>query len=328
MWPVSESRLNRLVRCAAAALGAATVFATPAPAFAQSAPERPAAGAQSRPHDARPDRNPDARRHFARRTGAQEDGPALDRPFAALPLGPTVEDRAPLAEGEEDELLAFADEQIHPLYEALNRLRQGRPRAFRERIEQIAPYLRFLRRIHQQNPQIGRRLIEHVKNNQFLERLAREWRRRMAAQNGRPVDPADRRRLAQEARQRAGQNVRIEVAILEFQARRLEESRDQWIDERIAALQAADEAALAAERDELQAAVRNLRAANDDAARAAAEQQLRTLLDAQVTGDAAAIRDRADELRRSAGAEVNRRVQRIFGAPPDAPQPPDAPARP
>lgn len=325
MWPVAELRLNWIARGAAAALATLLLCAA---AQAQSTPQRPAAGAQTRPYDARPERNPDGRRHFARRTGAQEDGPALEGPFAALPLRPTADDRAPLAEGEDVELLAFADEQIHPLYEALNRLRQGRPRAFQERMEQVAPYLRFLRRVHQENPQLGRRLIEHVKNNQFLERVAREWRRRAAAPDGQPVDPAERRRLAQEARQRAGQNLRIEVGILESQARRLDESRSQWIDDRVAALLAADDVALAAEGDELAAGVRALRAATDESARAAAEQALRARLDAQVSDDVAALRARADDLRQNAPAEISRRVRRVFGLPPEAPEPAGAPARP
>jgi two-component sensor histidine kinase len=329
VWCVPESVWNRLLRGAFAALSAALlIWSFQSAASAQSQPQRPAAGAQSRTDDAKAERGTEQRRNLARRTGAPEDGPALDSPFHALPLRPTADDRSPLAEGEEDELLAFADEQIHPLYEALNRLRQGRPRAFRERLEQLAPHLRFLRRIHAQNPQMGRRLVEHVKNNQFLERVAREWRRRAAAPNGKPVDPAERRRLAQEARHRAGQNVRIEVGILEFQARQLEESRARRIGDRIAVLAAADEATLAGETEDVQSAARALRTAEDEASRASAERQLRDLLEAQVTREIGELRARADELRQNAPAEVNRRVRRIFGAPPDSAEPTGEPARP
>ena len=231
-------------------------------------------------------------------------GPGWGRDFVTRWFRPAAEDRGPLKPGEDAELLAFAQEHMPRLHEALAALRTANPQLFQRKLGENAPRLRHLRRVFQASPELGQ-LIRKYSENQFeLQRLARQLRPR-------PGSEAAAERVVQEARPLVAENVQIEIEALELLQKQLQEHRAVRIAARMRYLQ--DRGAdLAAEPEWVQQLVERWRAAGgSDSERAAAAAELRAGIERQVEAEIAAAGERAAEMRERGAAEVDARLERF-----------------
>ncbi len=231
-------------------------------------------------------------------------GPGWGREFVTRWFRPAAEDRGPLEPGEDAELLAFAQEHMPRLHEALAALRTANPQLFQRKLGENAPRLRHLRRVFQASPELGQ-LIRKYSENQFeLQRLARRLRLR-------PGSEATAEQIVQEARPLVAENVQLEIDALELLRSLLDRHRGARIEARMRYLQdpAAD---LTAEPEWVRQLVGRLRAAGTaESERAAATAELRAGIEGQVEAEIAAAGERAAEMRERGAAEVDERLERF-----------------
>lgn len=233
-------------------------------------------------------------------------------PLAEL-IRPAPEDEGPLEAGEQEELLAFAEQRVPAVYEALRRMQEDAPQRFSERMQRVAPRLRQLKRIFERNPALGRRIVRYAENQQRMHTA-----RRIVEQGER--SPAMRRRLAAELRPLMAENLRIEMAVLNDRIDDLSTRRDEAIEAELRRL-TGEGHDWANEPAEVRQLLRRFRAADDDAEREAILAELRRVGAERVDGEIAHLRERLEAMRTNAPVEVDRRMRRIL-EPPGRDRPP------
>lgn len=242
--------------------------------------------------------------------------------FARLPLGPTAADYGPLSDDELDELRPFLEEHLPMLGRIIHRMQNSNRDELREDVEQVAPYIRFLHRTSIENPRRARILIEHVRSGFILERA-----RRVFANPGR--GPILRERMLNEVRAAATRSVHAEMRLLHEYAQELMEQFDERADERWVELTTAG-ADVSDQPERIRELVRR-RAAADESQLQRLDRELRAAIGDELRRQIRTWRARADELRRDADAEIERRVEEVLGPPKDtAPRrvrPADPPGR-
>ncbi|MCA9243187.1 MAG: hypothetical protein KDA32_04470 [Phycisphaerales bacterium] len=204
----------------------AAICGSAAIAEAQDRPDRP-----RRPRDVTRDRRegPPPRRDDDR-------PPPFDRgprrgerpgPFGGPPppatrlLRPSPEDEGPLAEGEMDELMAFAAEHMPELHERLARGQRDRPEAFERRFQFFAPRIRQFKRVYEQRPELFEALVSHARLMLRIDQFRREWRR---------VDgPPAERRFRQRLREFVAEKFDLETQFFEADLTARREHPDAFI---------------------------------------------------------------------------------------------------
>ncbi len=300
---------RRWVGRAAAVLLACACLAPDGAAQTQKRPPPPGPG-QKRPNrppgdDDRPPRRPGGpdrpRLPLRDRDGRDEDGLGFgfDRRF-----GPTESDFAPLRPGEEGALLDFVARHAPPVFQNLQRLKDGGPQEFRDAVEDLAPRLRFLRRLHAENPQLARGVLQLAEVQQRLRRLRREFQ---------SAGPAARPRLVHAARQELGEQVRLQQQVMRMRAADLVEHRDRYLASDLRRLTQPD-ADLTGEPDDVAGLARQHATATAEA-RAAIADDLREALARRLDGEVAEMQRAAQRRRERAPAEIERRLRAMFGDP-------------
>lgn len=237
-----------------------------------------------------------------------------DHPMAlAVPIGqmfpPQEADRAPLREGEAEELLDFAREVMPDLTRMLERVKRRSPELFHKRLEEAAPRLRHLQRIFAADEQLGRRLVQHALNQRVIQEGTRLWRRA-------DLSPERRTNLREELRHRVAENLETEVAVLRRYIGFLEENFDEQIDTRMRWLLAEGaDFDLARVPPELREMIGRVREAPDEELRAAARRELRTHLADFGRNRIRALRQRLDFMADSPEREVDQRLERLLERP-------------
>ena len=135
---------------------------------------------------------------------------------------PSPEDFAPLTKEEREELMTFLQEHVSGLHAALEKLREGDPAAFEQKMNEAAPRLRQLRRIFERNPELGQLVLEHSDN---MKRIHRGWR----AWRGAEGDKEQRDKLWGQIRRMVAQNLRIEIQVAEDRASEIEQQREERV---------------------------------------------------------------------------------------------------
>lgn len=228
--------------------------------------------------------------------------------FGFLTYRFSAADHAPLTDDEAAELEEFAVSTLPPLARLLRATRDREPQELRRRLERIAPQLRFLRRMTEADPRMGQMLVQHFRNNFLFQRAQNRWAQA-------DVPDVQRRRIEDEVRRKAAENLRLEMRILDERARVLETQREELIGQRIASLSAPG-ADLTPERPEVRAAVEELRAATTDEDRALAEALLHERIDFQIQDEIDTCLRRMRYVQANGEQIVERRVQRILTVPP------------
>lgn len=281
-------------------------------ALAQQPPPRPPPPGDDRP--ARPPPGDDDRR--PRRPGDRPDRlrpPPRDRPDPGEEdglgfgfdrrFGPNEADFGPLRPGEERALLDFVARHAPPVFQNLQRLKDGGPQEFRDAVEEIAPRLRFLRRLHAENPQLARGILQLAEVQQRLRRLRREFQ---AAPGARP-------RLVQAARQELGEAVRLQQQVMRLRAEDLVEHRERYLSSDFDRLTQPD-AELTGEPEAIAALVRRHASATDET-RAGIADELRQALGRRLDDEIADMQRATQRRRERAPAEIERRLRAMFGDP-------------
>lgn len=279
---------------------------------------------QDRPGADRPQRDPPQRRTVAQ-DSARPGQPATEPfdpefrtgprdVFARLPFGPAAADRGPLSDEELDELQPFLEEHLPMLARVFHRMQTSNRNDLREDVDQIAPYIRFLHRTSIENPRRARILIEHVRSGFILERA-----RRAIANPGR--GPVIRERLLNEVRGAAMRSVHAEMRLLHEYAQELMDWLDERTEEEWAAV-TADGADISDRPERIREFVQR-RSEASESQRQRLDRELRAAIGDDLRRQIRAWRTRAEELRRDADAEIDRRVEEVLG-PQDRPAPPPA----
>ncbi|MGE0481210.1 MAG: hypothetical protein AB7Q17_12130 [Phycisphaerae bacterium] len=237
-----------------------------------------------------------------------EEAEAGEGIFGFLTYRFSAADHAPLTDAEAAELEEFAVSTLPPLARLLRATRDREPQELRRRLARIAPQLRFLRRMTDADPRMGQLLVQHFRNNFLFQRAQNRW-----AQGNLP--DVQRRRIEDEVRRKAAENLRLEMRILDERARVLETQREELVAQRIASLSAPD-TDLTAERPDVREAVEELRAATTDEGRALAEALLHERIDFQIQDEIDTCLRRMRYVRANGEQIVERRVQRILTTPP------------
>jgi hypothetical protein len=217
---------------------------------------------------------------------------------------PSPEDQGPLRPGEEDELLAFAQEHAPWLYGVMSTLKQRNPQRLRERLSEFAPRLRHLRRVYAESPRLGAIVQAYAANLFEVQRGVRALRQA-------PADSASHASDRQELRKLVAENVRLESDALDALAAEVEDHRAERVADRMSYL-LGDDADLAAEPERLRELVAAVRAAGDDAERKRARNQLREAVGHEVALEIRALRERSARRRQDVTVEVDRRMQRLL----------------
>jgi hypothetical protein len=220
---------------------------------------------------------------------------------------PQPDDRAALSEEEAEALLAFADEHFPRLARSMRWIKSRRPEMFVRRMQRTAPRLRHLQRIFAFDQAVGAAVVQHTKRVQRLRRAHAVVHQEDA--------PAARRAEAVEAlRNTLADLVEIETFILEQAIARLEETREQRVDARLAMLLAGQ---VPPERipPRVRTLLERYRASVDgerDAARAA----LRALVAAREAREEKAWKTRLEFLKDHPEQVVDQRVEMMQEHPP------------
>ena len=278
----------------------------------------------NRPPHAHPGqpRPPEQRKLDLRGLDAQHDGPpvcsAPCRQMCRGPLDclfrPEPQDNDPLADGEEKELLAFAQEHMPRFYRAMENLRRKKPDRFESRLREHVPRLRQLRRIFESSPRIGEIILQHAENEYKVRRVTR------VVHDERPDSPLHQRAM-HELRQRVSTGVRLEIQVLEVMVAEREAQREQRIADRVT-YWLADDADLATLPQEARELVQAYRDATDDETRQQAREQIERAATRWEGAETGALRKRINDWRSATEAEVDSRIQRLLKPPgPPAPEP-------
>ncbi len=217
---------------------------------------------------------------------------------------PSPEDQGPLQPGEEDELLAFAQEHAPRLYGVMSTLKQRNPQRLRERLSEFAPRLRHLRRVYAESPRLGGIVQAYAANLFEVQRGVRALRQA-------PAESASHAGDRQELRKLVADNVRLESDALDALATEVEEHRAERVADRMSYL-LGDDADLAAEPGRLRELVAAVGMGGDDAERKRARNQLREAVGHQIALEIRALRERSARRRQDLTAEVDRRMQRLL----------------
>jgi hypothetical protein len=224
---------------------------------------------------------------------------------AENPFYPSQEDFGPLREGEEQELLEFAQEKMPRAYQLLSRLRDRDPQRYQAHLERFAARVRHLRRIFEQDAELGQIIIRHSRNLFELQRARRAWQR------GRG-DPGRQGRLLRGMRERLAENVELEAQALERWVAIRDRMRDQDIQRKLMRLARADPVELAREPSEIREALATWQDAPDDEQRAQAQAELESLLAEHIDAELARLREQAAGLLTDAPVLVDRRMRELL----------------
>jgi len=274
--------------------------------------EPPAREPQSRPF--RPNRDglgQPPRRPLDRPLRPGERHSRMDRFAEINPFRPEPEDFGPLAPGEDEALLEFAQEYIPRVFRMLQELKRASPERYRFRLAQTAPRLRQLRRVAATNVELARRLVHHAEQ---IEQI-RQAVRRMVQAGG--DDPQMHERGLDIVRRRTRDLLTIEARVLNDRATELEQERETRIQKLIDEL-LADDADLSAEPPPLQAMIRQIRAAGGEESAPQLE-RLRARLRQRFDESIERLRSRVAEIRADLEGEVERRAEEFIhgrGLPP------------
>ncbi len=219
-------------------------------------------------------------------------------------LGPR--DHGPLRPGEEEELLAFAQERLPHIHKALEGLRRRNPGRFRARLEEHAPRLRHLRRVYQRNPEIGG-IMQKLAENEFRIRRGLHTLRRE------PPDSALFDAARQKTRELVADNVRLEIDVLTAYVGMLENERAERIENRVVDLIGA-EADLAVASPRVREFVDAYHAAVGEAEREGARERIRQGVNRQLDAEIEALHQRIERMREKVPEEVDRRLERHLEA--------------
>ena len=238
------------------------------------------------------------------RRGLERGGPERGR---GMMIGgglfrPSPEDFAPLTDEERDELMAFLEEHLSSLHTALENLRDSDSVAFEQKMEEAAPRLRQLRRIFERDPELGQRVLEHSEN---MRRMRRGWR----AWRGAKDDQEKREKLWTQIRRMAAQNLRIELQVMEDRVREIEEQRDERIAADVERL-LSDEVLSAGEPERVREIIDQYHAAETDEQRAEQRAKLEEFCGKRIDREVTSLRERIQQMRQDASAEVDRRMER------------------
>lgn len=276
------------------------------PALAQS--ERPAA----RPRPERPERF--GPRHGGRGPHGDESAsrpsrllPAwLDRLPGANPFRPAREDFGPLRDGEEQELMAFAEEKLPNLYAALAPLRERDPRRFAQRMHEGVPRLRHMRRLFRESPALAEKIVAHSSE---LFQLQRTRGRLRHAQRAGDV-PEEVAALQTTLRDGIKRVHALEVEALELLTTQFETGRERW-EQRILDHLANPRSDLENEPAALRHEIEAYRAA-PPRERATPSPRLRELVRNRLEEGLVDVRGRLRKLRESGDSEIDDRVREFM----------------
>lgn len=302
--PQRHRRFCAIGSCAALLLMALHAGAHPAPAVQEEAP------ATSQP----PPERPAGRPHPGR--GAF-DADAFEAAFLSLnPLVPAPEDRGPPREGEAAELLAFARENLPRLATLLDRLAVHNPHEFRSHLPRLVPRLRQMKRIYEMDADMGQLVAEHAAGHFQLQMYRRAWR---------SAGEARRALLERTVRTVLATQVRVEAAVMEKWSDILAARPDEWRHKRLEALLDHDPppAPLPPRIRILLHEYRSTAdAARKEEIRARLEEAMRVRFERRIQ----MMRQRANDLRTNATAEVDIRLEHFLRGdhPPPPPGPPPA----
>jgi hypothetical protein len=218
---------------------------------------------------------------------------------------PTEEDRGPLRPGEEEELKQFVKDELPRLARVLRHIEDTNPGATRQAFPRLVPRLRLLRRIHAENPELAELIEQHAANQFRIEMLRRPWAR---------ADADGRELIESQMRACIAENLGVEADALARWADDLEANRDARVAAWLNRL-TEPQADLSAEPEPVRARVEQLAAASDEAQRAELKNELSVLLTRHVDQKITAIRERVEQLRTNAPAEVDRRMEHLRAAP-------------
>lgn len=241
--------------------------------------------------------------------GRSERGPGgPHRHGGGMALGPPLfslspQDRGPLVEGEEEELLALVQQHLPRFHEALERLRSHNPQRFREKLAEHAPRLRQFRRVLRYSPRIAEIIQTYAETRFRIQRIMRALRQAHA-------DSALRERGLQKLRSEIAKNVRQEIRVLEVLTESYEQHRNERIADRVAYLTAAD-ADLIAEPTALRELVDALHAVSEGRPRDEIYRRIETAAARQVDREVEALRERVERMRGRAPEESDRRFERM-----------------
>ncbi len=289
----------------AGALGALLLVGS-VPALAQS--ERPAA----RPRPERPERF--GPRHGGRGPHSDESAsrpsrllpPWLDRLPGANPFRPTREDFGPLREGEEQELMAFAEEKLPNLHAALAPLRERDPRRFAQRMHEGVPRLRHMQRLFRESPALAEKIVAHSSELFQLQRTRGRLRHAQRAGNV-PDEVAALQATLRDGMKRVHA---LEIEALELLTTQFETGHERW-EQRILDHLASPRANLDDEPIALREAIEAYRVAPPPE-RAAANPRLRELLRSRMEEGLGDVRGRLRKLRESGESEIDDRVREFL----------------
>jgi hypothetical protein len=240
-------------------------------------------------------------------------GPPPEPPGAGLaadlgqanPFRPLPEDRGPLREGEEAELIEFTRQEMPQAYRLLERVRERSPQAYRRHLERLVPRVRHLRRIFEQDAELGRIIIRHSRNL---------W----ALQHGmhgpeRDRQPPERGHLPRHRmRELIAENLRLEIQALERWMSILEQRRDQEVERELKRLTQAGAMELSAEPPEIRETLAAWQAASDPEQRREQRARVRELVAEQVDAEIARLGERVAELQSDPAGEVDRRLNDLL----------------
>ncbi len=240
-------------------------------------------------------------------------GPPPEPPGAGLaadfgqanPFRPLPEDRGPLREGEEAELIEFTRQEMPHAYRLLERVRERSPQAYRRHLDRLIPRVRHLRRIFAQDPELGRIIIRHSRNLWALQRGTRGSKRRSQE---RPRSEDWRRRM----RELVAENLRLEIQAIERWISILERRRDQDVERELKRVTHADAMELSAEPPEIREAVAAWQAASDPEQRRELRARLKDMVAEQVDAEIARLGERVAGLGSDPAGEVDRRLKDLL----------------
>jgi hypothetical protein len=234
---------------------------------------------------------------------AQRHGPGRpDIAPARRLFEPLPEDHGPLAAGEADELLAFAEAHLPRIHAILARLKAHSPARFETALAEHAPRLRQLRRIYERDAQLGEIIRDHAENMMEVLRLAHTLKQQAGGPPAADVEPL---------RKVVAINMGLEADALARVASDLEANREQRIAQRVSQALSPD-ANAAEQREPLTGLVATYKAAQTEPEREAARAQLRAFFGRQVANEIQRLRERSAQLRSEVDTQVDRRVEMLL----------------
>lgn len=233
----------------------------------------------------------------------RNQGSWFDRIGGARLFEPLPEDYRPLEPRERTELQNFIRRYAPELHHQLRRLKRRNPELFEQRLREATPRLRALKRVCERNPDLGRAILRFAENRQRLDRLRRAWRANQAS--------GTRQRIRQAVRSLMADNLKIEIMVLSDRAGELERQREQRIEFQLQRL--LDERTDLSEYPQrVRKLVEQARTAQDPDQRQQAIARLRQTVEHRLDSDIQRLRRRAEQMRRNAPDEVDKRSRRFF----------------